>query len=178
MKRWQIILGIGLIVLGLIALVEAVFEVDLWRFIRPLILVGLGLLLILRPQISGPNVQVQMPVLGEIRKVGVWEATSHEIWWLVGSNRLDFSEAVFPHGDATVKIFGFVADVKIILPEEVGLSVGSTSFVTEFKGLEGKEERILSSIDYQSPNYFDAENRVNLQTVGFVTEIKVKRPLM
>jgi uncharacterized membrane protein HdeD (DUF308 family) len=63
MKRWQIFTGIALVVLGLIALIEAVFMVNLWRFLGPLFLIIMGALMILRPRIVGSDVHVQMPIL-------------------------------------------------------------------------------------------------------------------
>jgi lia operon protein LiaF len=178
MKRWQIITGIVLVLLGFIALFEEIFMVDLWRFIWPLILIGLGVLLVLRPQFAGQDVQVQMPVLGEIRKSGAWEATQHEIWWMVGTNRLDFTEAVFPNREARVRIIGFVAEVSVILPEDVGLRVESSSIISELKSDGGERERFLSFLEYETPNFMSAEKRVTLQTIAFVSEIKVKSPLL
>jgi len=178
MKRWQIITGIVLVSLGFIALVEAVFMVDLWRFIGPLILIGLGVLLVFRPQFAGQEIHVQMPILGEIRKTGAWEASQHEIWWFVGTNRLDFTDAVFPHGDAKVRIIGFVAEVRLILPEDVGLRVESSSIVSDLTSREGKQERFLSFLEYETPNFLNAKKRVTLQTIAFVSEIKVKPPLL
>jgi hypothetical protein len=175
MKRSQVIIGIILILLGLIALMNQVFpNFQIGRFVGPLILIGLGLLLILRPRIAGPDVIVQIPILGDIRKTGIWEVTQHEIWWFVGSSRLDFSEAVFPKGAAVIKIFGFVTDVKVILPEDVGLRVISSAFVNEYSGLHGKQERFLSQLEDQSVNYSSAEKRVDLHTVAFVSEVKVR----
>lgn len=178
MKRWQIIMGVVLVFLGLSALLEALFVVDLWRFVGPLLLIGIGVLLILRPQLAGPDVHVQMPVLGDMRKTGSWEATQHEIWWVVGTNRLDFTNAVFPKGDARIRIIGFVAEVRVILPEDVGLRVEASGVVSELKDMDGKQERIFSLLEYETPNFTDAEKRVTLQTIGFVSEIKVKRPLL
>jgi len=178
MKRWQIITGIVLVLLGLIALFEEIFMVDLWRFIWPLILIGLGVLLVLRPQFAGQAVQVQMPILGEIRKSGAWEATQHEIWWMVGTNRLDFTEAIFPKGDATIRVIAFVAEVIVILPEDVGLRVESSSFVSELKSGAGNRERFLSFLEHETPNFEIAKKRVTLQTIAFVSEIKVKPPLL
>jgi len=178
MKRWRIILGIVLISLGIIALIDALFEVDLWRFIGPLLLVALGLLLVLRPRMVGSNVHVKMPILGDIRKSGVWEATQHEFWWLVGSNRLDFTNAVFPEGDSTIKIFGFVADVLIIHPEDVGVHIASTAFVSELKSRKGKQEQIFNTLEYQTENYENVEKRVDIQTVSFVAEVRIKPSLM
>lgn len=178
MKRWQIITGIVLVTLGFIALIEAIFMVDLWRFIWPLILIGIGVLLILRPQFAGPDVHVQMPIFGDVRKSGAWDATQHEIWLVIGSNRLDFTEAVFPNREAKVRIIGFVAEVNVILPEDVGLRVESTSFVSEVKSREGKKEQFLSFLEHETSNYSIAEKRVLLQTIAFVSEIKIKPSLL
>ncbi len=178
MKRWQIIAGIGLVVLGFIALFEAIFRVNLWRFIFPLLLIGLGVLLILRPQLTGPDVHVQMPLIGDVRKTGAWEATQHEIWLIVGTTRLDFSEALFPQVDAKIRMIGFVNEVKVILPEDVGLRVESSSIVSELKTSEGKQEQFFNFLAYESPNFVNAEKRVTLQTIAFVSEIKVKSPLL
>lgn len=178
MKRWQIILGIVLITMGFFALIDVVFEVNLWRFLGPLLLIGLGLLLILRPQLAGPEVDVKMPILGEVRKTGHWEATQHEIWWLVGTNRLDFTDAVFPEGEAVIKIYGFVTDIKITVPDDVGLQIDSNAFVSELKSRDGSEERFISPLMYQTANYQEADKRVRVLTVSFVSEIRVKGSLM
>ncbi|MFN2303573.1 MAG: cell wall-active antibiotics response protein LiaF [Anaerolineales bacterium] len=119
-----------------------------------------------------------MPILGEIRKSGVWEATQHEIWWFVGTNRLDFTDAVFPKGEALIKIFGFVTDIKITLPADVGLRLDSNAFVSELKRPDGKEERFVSPLSYQSPNYKQTDKRVRVQTVSFVSEIRIKPSLL
>lgn len=177
MKKWQIVLGIILIVMGLFSLTETLFNLNLGRFVGPLILVGLGLFLILRPRRARAGVHVQIPILGEIRKNGMWEVTQHEFWWFVGENRLDFCAAAFPQGEGTIKIFGLVTDVKIVLPADVGLQLESAAFVSELKLPEGKQERFLSRLSYQSPNYSQAEKRVLIETVGFVSEVVVRPPI-
>ena len=176
MKKWQIVLGSILIMMGLFSLVETVFEVNMWHYLFPFLLVGLGLLLILRPRIAKPGVQVLTPILGDIRREGTWEVGELEIWSIVGTNRLDFTDAVFSDNMVNIKMIGFVLDARITVPNDVGLSVETASFVTELKSNEGKEERIFNSIEYQSPNYLEAEKKVNIQTIGFVTEIRVNQP--
>jgi predicted membrane protein len=173
-KRWQIIIGLLLIFFGILALIEALFELDLGRFVGPVILIGLGILLILRPRVAGPNVHVQMPIFGDIRKTGAWQATQHEIWSFVGSNLFDFTSAEFPEGEAKIKVVGFVNDITVVLPEDVGLSIKSHAFIAEFKDQEGKQERFISAFEYQSPNFSAAEKRVQLHAVSFVAEMRVK----
>lgn len=179
MKRWQIMIGFGLIGLGLITLFEVMFAINLWRIIGPLILVGLGLGLIFQSIIVGSDVQVHIPFLGDLSKAGSWNLDRHEIWWFVGSNRFDFTNANFPEGEGSIRIFGLVTDITVILPKDVGLRLESTAFVSEFAGVErNKESLILTPLEYESPNYPTAEKRVILQNISFVSDIRVKRPLI
>ncbi|MDT8381169.1 MAG: cell wall-active antibiotics response protein LiaF [Brevefilum sp.] len=173
MKKWQIIIGIVLITLGVFSLVDVIFEINFSRFIGPLILIGIGLLLIFRHQLAGPGVEVRMPVLGDIHKSGNWEARRHEFWWFVGETKLDFSNAIFPEGEAKIKVFGFVNDVKIYLPSDVGLCIRSFAFLSDFHGLGKKEERFFASLDDRTPNYDLADKLVEVQIMSFVAEIRV-----
>ncbi len=70
MKKWQIILGIVLIISGLFSLLDTLFVIDLDRFIFPIILIGIGLLMILRLQLAAPGVEVLSRIFGDIRKSG------------------------------------------------------------------------------------------------------------
>lgn len=175
MKKWQAIVGIGLILLGLFSLLEIFFEIDLGRFIFPLILIGLGLLVIFRNRLVDPGVDVRIPFIGDVRKSGGWQAKRHEIWWFVGTTRLDFSEAVFPEGEATIKIFGFVNDLKILLPEDVGMDLGSFAFFSDYHGIDKTEERFFGVLEDQTGNYQAAEKKVMIQINSFVAEIHVRR---
>jgi predicted membrane protein len=178
MKRWQMIVGIGLVLLGIFALIEVLTGIDLWRFVFPMILVGIGLLLILRPKFAGRDIWVEMPILGDIRKKGEWEVRNHEIWLIVGTTRLDFTDARFPEGEGEIKLFGFVNDLKVILPSDVGFRFSGLAFVSEYKDTQIKEERFMSILEHETPNYADAEKRVHVKTVGFVSEIRIKPPVL
>ncbi len=179
MKRWQIILGIILVVLGIFSLLNQVIpDLRIGRFFFPLILIGLGVLLIFRPRMAGSGVILEFPIIGDLRKTGTWDASQHEIWWFVGSNRFDFSEARFPTGEAIIKVIGFVADIKVILPEDVGLSIESTAIVTEYKGHQRKQDLLLNTLEDQTPNYLTADKRVKVQAFAIVSDIKVRPSLM
>ncbi|MCB2202802.1 cell wall-active antibiotics response protein [bacterium] len=178
MKRWQIILGVFLVLLGLFSLVELFFQFNPWRYLFPLLLIALGVWLILRPKITGREIKVETPILGDVRKTGVWDVSGHEIWLFAGDVRLDFSQANFPGGDALVRIVGFVSEVHLVLPENIGLRVDAAAIVSEVKSFDSKQERFLTGVSYRSPGYESAEKRIKLETIGFVSEVKVKRPLM
>jgi len=175
MKKWQIIFGIVLIIFGLFSLLDILFEIDLGRFIFPLILIGLGLLIIFRHQLAEPGVEVRMPIIGDVRKSGGWQADKHEIWWFVGTTRLDFSNAVFPTGEAKIKIFGFVNDVKIFLPEDVQIQLGSFAFLSDYHGITRREERFFGILEDRTDDYAIAEKKAVIQINSFVADIHVFR---
>ena len=175
MKKWQIIFGVGLILLGLLSLMEIFFEIDLGGFIFPLILIGIGLLIIFRNQSKEPGVEVRMPLIGDVRKSGHWQAKKHEIWWFVGTTRLDFTDADFPEGEAKIKIFGFVNDVKILIPEDVDIHLGSFAFLNDYHGIERREERFFGIVEDQTENYALAEKKATIQVNSFIADIHLIR---
>lgn len=175
MKRWQIIIGIILLLLGLSSLLNLVFpNLRIGRFFFPLFLIGLGIVLLLRPRMTGSHILLEYPIIGDLRKIGQWEVSQHEFWLIVGSSRFDFSEAQFLSDQASIRVIGFVADIKVIVPDDVGLLVESSSIVTDYSGLQGKQDRFLSTLEDQTPNYQTAEKRVKIQTIAFVSDIKVR----
>ncbi len=178
MKKWQLILGSILLLFGLFALIEVIFDIDLGGFIWPLILIGIGSLMLLRPRMVGEGVQVNMPIFADIHKKGAWQVGRHEIWTFVGSVRLDFTDAIFDQNEGEIKIYGFVPEVKITLPDDVGLRVESAGFVTEIRTPTGKTERFLSSQVYETENFLSASKRIVLQTGGFVSEVRLKSSLL
>ncbi len=178
MKRWQLVVGIILMFFGIIALVEALYNVNISRFYFPLLLIGIGVILLLRPKITGSDVDIQIPVLGDQRKEGTWTVHDQEIWWFVGSNRFDFTQAVFPQENSKININGFVVDIKVILPDHIGVKIIVNSFVPELNAFNQKDEQFLSQLIYRTPNYDQAANRVTIQTVAFVSEVKVKPSLI
>ncbi len=97
------------------------------------------------------------------------------MWLFVGTTRLNFSEAVFPEGTAKIKIFGFVNDVKLLIPEEVGMHLGSLAILSDYHGTERNEEHFFGVLEDQTENFIDAEKRVDIQINSFIAEIHVNR---
>jgi predicted membrane protein len=60
----------------------------------------------------------------------------------------------------------------------VGLFIESSAIVSELKGIKNKEERLFNTLEYATPEYQSASKKVKLQTVAFVSTIKLKRPLI
>ena len=170
----QLLFGALLILLGLLFLIGTVFNINVWAFCWPIGLIVLGVWILLRPQLS-PDTQVHMTPLGSVRRDGAWRVASEEHWIIVGDASFDLTRADIPAGESTLRLFGFVNDVTLIVPQGIGISVTSTAFVTDSNILGQKEETFVMPYAFTSDDYASSERKVRLEATYFVASIKVKR---
>lgn len=173
-KRGELFLGGILVLVGFIALIGSLLHVNLWTFFWPLLFILLGTWFILRPRMVAEGREVTMKLIGDIKRRGAWPLRDEEIWLIVGDIDLDFSQAALPDGETRLRVYGFVGDVELIVPEEVGLKIHSVAFVSDAKVFGGKEESFVVPFDYATPGYEQASRRIRLDTVHFVSDLKVR----
>ena len=173
-NRGQVFLGASILVIGVFLLIEAVTRVNIWRFIWPLAIIGLGVWLILRPRMAGPGTTVRTKLLGDIRRSGIWSVEDEEVWLGVGDVALDMTDAVIPAGETRLRVSGFVAEVKLKVPQEVGIAVRSSAFLTTARVLGEKRDIFLTTYEASSTNYLEAERRIRLETTFVVADLKVR----
>ena len=175
-RKWAFGVGILVIVYGIFLLAGEVFHFDSWAFFCPLLLIGLGVWLILRPRMLGSRGEVHTRILGDIIRGGSWQVQPEEIWLGIGDVLLDFNEAHIPEGETTITIFGFVGDVKTYVPEGVGIKVYCSAFVSDVRMFEDKESSIFMPLDRSSDDYAACSKKVIIKTNHFVVGVKVRRP--
>ena len=78
-NRTLIFIGVGIIIIGLIALVDAVTEIDLGRLLCPTILILLGVWFLIRPRLLPPETGFSVRLLGDVRRSGVWQLIDEEM---------------------------------------------------------------------------------------------------
>lgn len=174
-NKRQIFIGGAITLVGLVFLIGAVFHIDVGDFCFPVGLILLGVFLLLRPYLLGPDEQVQLKLLGDVRRYGDWQVADEEIWIGVGDVRLDMTGADIPAGETRIRVFGFVGDVKLLAPEGVGVSVSSTSFITDARVLGQKRDSFLTPLHFASAGYETAERKVRLEVNCFVGNLRVRR---
>jgi lia operon protein LiaF len=175
-RRW--LLGIGglVVVYGLFLLLGQLFHFNGWSLFCPLLLIALGVWLILRPRMLGPQGQVTTRLLGDVVRAGTWQVVAEEIWLAIGDIHMDFTQAQIPEGETTITVFGFVNDLKLIVPEGVGIGLHCSAFVSDVKMYGGKESTIFMPMDRFSDDYATCSRKVLIRTNHFVVDAKVKRP--
>jgi len=174
-NRGQLFIGILLTLIGLMFLVGDLFDVNVWAFCWPVGLILLGVWLLLRPQLVSSDTAVRQKILGDIHRDGVWQVANEEIWIGVGDVDLDMTSADIPTGETRLRVFGFVGDVDVLVPEGVGVSVSSMAFVTDARVLGQKRDSFLAPVHLTSDDYETAERKIRLETTFFVGDLKVKQ---
>jgi lia operon protein LiaF len=84
-------------------------------------------------------------------------------------------EAEIPDGDTQIRVWSFVGDVRLYVPQDVGVSVFSSAFVAGVRLFGAKRDRILSPLEMTSDNYETAQRRIRLETTSFVGDVRVDR---
>jgi hypothetical protein len=161
-NQGQIYIGAAIILIGLLLLIGNVFDVDVGALCLPLGLILLGVWLLLRPQLVGPDTALRMRVFGPI-------------WLFVGDVILDFTRAEIPPGETPIRVYGFVSSIRVTVPQDVGVAVSSTAFVTDARMLGQKRESFLAPVELTSDGYETAERKVRLETIFFVADVRVKQ---
>lgn len=172
-KRGEFYFGGLLVLIGIIALLGSLLRIPAGALIWPLLLIGLGVWLILRPHIATDRL-LTFRLLGDLRRRGPWALHDEEIWLIIGDVDLDLTQAEIPEGETCLRLYGFVGDVDITIPEGLAFQMRDVAFVSDAKILGGKQETFLSPITYATPNYQESKRRVRVEMVHFVSDITVR----
>ncbi len=171
----QILIGGAIILFGLLFLIGAVFDVDAGTLCVPTGLILLGIWILVRPRLVSPDTSLHMRLFGPFRRAGDWPVADQEIWILVGDILLDFTEAEIPLGETPIRVFGFVDNVRVQVPEGVGVSASSTALISNVRGLGRRREGFVAPVHLTSDGYEAAERKIRLDVTGFIADLRVKQ---
>lgn len=173
-NRGAIIFGSLIILWGLISLFSNVFDLDFGQICFPTLLILVGVWLLFRPRLQVPGGMTIVP-LSNVRRGGAWTVEDEEFLLFVGDIRLDMREAELRPGETTIKIYGFVGNVDVRVPQEVGVRVASTAFVTESDLFGRRRSTFVAGVYTDSDNYSSAERRLRIETFMFVCDLDVEQ---
>ena len=174
-NRWQALIGAFLVFIGLTSLIGVIFHINLSGSLFALMLILLGVFLLLRPSLGDKFGIHDFRLFGNINKSGVWKVKEEEYLLILGDTSLDFTMAEIPDGLTTLRINGFIGNIRIQIPENVGLALSVTAFISDVRFLGHKTDNFLAPFQVQTPNYEKAEKKILLETAHFISEIRVKQ---
>jgi lia operon protein LiaF len=173
-NRGQYILGGVLIFMGVLFLLGTLFDVNAWALCWPTILVLAGLWLLLRPRLAGGNQAVDVVLIGDLDRGGAWTVRDQEFYVGIGDVDLDLTRADIPLGETSIRIYGLIGDVEILIPQGVGITATSTAFVTDARFNDRKQDGFLTPVTFTSPDYDAAERKIRVEVLSFINELKLR----
>ena len=174
-NRGMALIGALLMIVGVLLLLSSLFDFNLWAVCFPLGLILLGVFVLFRPRLVGPDTTSHIAFVDEAERTGPWALANEEHWAFVLDGTFDLTQADIPPGETLIRAFGFVNDVDIVVPADVGLALDLASFVTSLKVDGGAEEdTFLAPIHWRSDGYKGLERRVRFELTQFVGDVKVR----
>jgi lia operon protein LiaF len=164
-RKGYVLMSIGLVILmgGNFSLLVAV------------VLISLGFFYIRSKQLHQEGCYVKKSLVESIRwGKDPWVLRNSSIWNVVGELQIDLTYAIPEQKETTLVLQGVVADIDIIVPEDMGVSVTSSVIFGQANIGSHKESGILNKTVWQSPNYETSDAKVKLTISYIVADIDVK----
>lgn len=170
-KNGPLILGVLLLLAGAFSLASLVFQIDFWAVCFPVGLIALGVVLLFRERLFPPGGGSQLLLAGSIRRQGSWQVRDENLYLFAGDVRLDFRSAVFPPGDSAIQVYGFVGDIELIAPPEIGVALTTSAFLASANLWGHKNDYFFTPHEEQSPGFERAERRVHVGLTYFIADL-------
>jgi lia operon protein LiaF len=139
------------------------------------ILISLGFFYIRSRQLNSADSYVKKSLIESIRwGKEPWVLRNSSIWNVIGELQIDLTYAIPEQRETTIVLQGVIADVDIIVPEDMGVSVVSSVIFGEADIGPNKESGILNKTVWQSPNYETADNQVKVMISYIIADIDIK----
>ncbi|CAG7650584.1 hypothetical protein PAESOLCIP111_06113 [Paenibacillus solanacearum] len=103
-----------------------------------------------------------------------WILRNMSIWNVLGELQMDFTYAIPEQKETTIVLQGVIADIDLIVPEDMGLSVTASVLFGQTSVGYDKEAGVLNKMVWESPNYWTAERQVKLEISYAVADIDIK----
>jgi len=171
----QVIFGILIILIGLMFLLGNFFDVDVGALCFPTALILIGVWLLIRPRLVGPDTALRMRIFGPIRRSGAWRVGDEEIWLLIGDVYLDMTQAEIPPGETHVRVFAFISNVRLLVPQDVGVSASSMAFITDTRVFGQKRGGFVIPSHVTSEGYENAGRKVQVETISFIADVRARQ---
>jgi lia operon protein LiaF len=164
-RKGYVLMGIGLVILlgGNFSLLLAI------------VLISLGFFYIRSKQLHRAESYVKKSLIESVRwGKEPWVLRNSSIWNVIGELKIDLTYAIPEQKEVTLVLQGVIADLDIIVPEDMGLSVTSSVIFGEASIGPNKESGILNKTVWQTPNYETADTQVKLLISYIVADIDIK----
>ncbi|MFC5468693.1 cell wall-active antibiotics response protein LiaF [Cohnella suwonensis] len=106
-----------------------------------------------------------------------WELRPMNISHFIGDTTLDLTKAQIPVGETKINISSFIGDVKVYVPNDIGVGilVESNCLIGDVKVLGQKREGLFNQVTISTPGYSDSDKRVVLIVSSLIGDVRVTK---
>jgi predicted membrane protein len=168
--------GLILIIIGLILLFHNL-DVAVFHFLWPLAIVAVGVYIIWRASVKRQDAGATIHETGFIGDYNLGKMTGEldqtSISHFIGDVKLDLTGATLKPGTTTLRLFTFIGNVRVVLPERMPVEIDGTSFVSDMEMLDRKKSGVFPTLKAKTADYDTAPNRLHIACTNLVGDITV-----
>lgn len=147
-----------------------------FSLVLAVILISLGVFYIKSKKVQPGDDFIQKQTLIDSIRPGKepWVLKDSSIWFIIGEAHLDLSYAILEKKETTLVLQGIIGDVRLIVPEEIGVSIEASVTIGQISSPLEKESGVINKLNWRSPNYETREHQVKLIVSYIVGDIDVR----
>ncbi|NMH73632.1 cell wall-active antibiotics response protein [Bacillus sp. RO2] len=104
-----------------------------------------------------------------------WAVEPLSVWNVVGDYYFDFSKAYIPDKETSIQIKGVVADLKMLVPEDLPIKVSAKVKIGHLNILGNSSEGKGNKLYYESENYNEATRKLNIVLDMKIGDVRIDR---
>lgn len=178
------IIGGLIIALGIIFLIDSLFDFNFWNFIWklwPVVLILLGIYILMNQgrfsgEFKSGEVSSDSRLFGDMDiSLSGKEILDHHYSTLIGDMKLDLTGAVIKSGETKISVSSLIGDVRIKIPEGIPVKLSSQLIIGDIRFNDLKRDGFFQRLDHVDDNYESAENRLFLSVSGIIGDLDINR---
>lgn len=166
-----------MIIVGILLVLHN-FDVEVFEYGWPLLLIGIGVYLIyrdMRKKSGGESSYSEVRILGDSSHDSITgEIDGTNISHFIGDTDLNLAGAKLKPGINTLKLFVFIGDIEVYIPAGMEVEASFSAFIGDLSVLNRHKGGIAVSVTEKSAGYDTAEKKLRIVGNAFIGDIKIK----
>ncbi len=153
------------------------FDVEIFQYFWPLLIIFVGVYLIYRSQRkTGDSKLSEFRILGDSSHSGFsGEIDGADISHFIGDAEVDLSDAGLKAGVNKMNIATFIGDIRVLVPENMPVSADCSAVFSDIRAFDRKEGGVFLSVHQKTADYDTAGSKLHLSCATFIGDIVVTR---
>lgn len=170
--------GLLLVIVGVLLILNN-FDVDIFRYFWPGLIIAVGVYLIyrsMRKQAGADSDFSECRMFGDSSfEEFSGEIGGTDISHFIGDTSLNLTKAELKSGVNSLGISSFIGDIEVIVPEGMAVDVHCSSAIGDLIILNRKHGSLFASATEKTAGYDSADKKLRINCNSFIGDIKIRK---